>query len=59
MCAVLSLRFVSHDGYFAPLSLHADVVITASSELRAVEGTGRTYKAGLTNYGAASVASSA
>jgi hypothetical protein len=45
-----SKHFYSY-GHFAPLGLHADVVVTTSNELLGVEGAGKIYEASLTNYG--------
>jgi hypothetical protein len=58
LIALLSLGLASYEsnhfyryGHFAPLGLHADVVVTTSDELLGVEGTGKIYEASLANYG--------
>ncbi len=45
-----SIHFYRY-GHFAPLGLHADVVVTTSNELLGVDGAGKIYEASLTNYG--------
>jgi hypothetical protein len=56
---LLTLGLASHEfnhfhryGHFAPLGLHADVVVTTSNDLLGVDGVGKNYRASLTNYGA-------
>jgi hypothetical protein len=58
ICALLSLAFIAHESihfyryrHFAPLALHADVLVTTSNDILGVEGTGKIYQARLTNYG--------
>jgi len=58
ICALLSLGFIALESihfyryrHFAPLRLHADVVVTTSNEILGVQGTGKIYQARLTNYG--------
>jgi hypothetical protein len=54
LCAGLFLHELSHFwryGHFAPFGLHADVLITSSSEVLGVEGVAKIYHARLTNYG--------
>jgi hypothetical protein len=56
--AIFSLGLVIHEsihlfrfGHLPPLGLHADVVVTTSSELLGVDGVGKIYEGRLTNYG--------
>jgi hypothetical protein len=58
ICALLALGFIAHESihfyryrHFAPLALHADVLITTSDQILGTEGTAKIYQARLTNYG--------
>jgi hypothetical protein len=45
------LRHFYRYGHFAPLGLHADVMVATSNDVLGVEGTAKIYRAQLTNYG--------
>ena len=58
LIATSSLGFIVHEsihffrfGHLAPMGLHADVVVTTSSELLGVDGLAKIYDARLTDYG--------
>src|SRR5262249_56750122 len=38
-------------GHFVPFQLHAEVVVTTSSDLLGVDGVGKVYEASLIHYG--------
>jgi hypothetical protein len=57
LACLLVLVFGAHElkhfrrfGHFAPLGLHADVIISTESNLLTVRGTANSYNARLTNY---------
>jgi hypothetical protein len=53
MCIGLLIHELIHFrryGHLAPFGLHADVLMTASSEVLGVEGVAKIYRARLTNY---------
>ncbi len=58
LIATASLGAIIHEsihffrfGHLAPIGLHADAVVTTSSELLGVDGVAKIYDARLTNYG--------
>jgi len=58
LVAVCLFGFVAHEsihflryGHLAPLSLHADTILTTQSNLLGIEGVAKIYDARLTNYG--------
>jgi hypothetical protein len=53
-CFVLVLREGIHHqryGHLVPLGLHADVLVTTSSDLIGIKGIAKIYRARVTNYG--------